>query len=173
MIKLVDRVLLNFGISIISVRNAAEYIVKNGNLPNHLKVEDSFDAKIFEQKYCESIIEKVEDTEIKIQYSDDLVYDNLTTRLAQSNRHQTGSKEHVERFSDELDYFERSGHTQFLCSLEKLIGRFREDGVVWGVGRGSSCASYILYLLEVHDIDPIKHQIPFEEFSKEEKNDEA
>ena len=33
----------------------------------------------------------------------------------------------------------------------------RENNIVWGVGRGSSVASYVLYLIGVHRIDPTQY----------------
>jgi DNA polymerase III alpha subunit len=38
------------------------------------------------------------------------------------------------------------------------------------VGRGSSVASYVLFLIGVHKIDPIKYELPIEEFFKGEDN---
>jgi DNA polymerase III alpha subunit len=40
----------------------------------------------------------------------------------------------------------------------------REKNIVWGVGRGSSVASYVLYLLGVHKIDSIYYDLDVEEF---------
>ena len=42
----------------------------------------------------------------------------------------------------------------------------RLNNVVWGLGRGSSTASYILYLLGVHKIDSLYYDLPIEEFLK-------
>jgi DNA polymerase III alpha subunit len=42
----------------------------------------------------------------------------------------------------------------------------RENNIVWGVGRGSSVASYVLYLLGIHKIDSIKYQLDIREFLK-------
>ena len=39
-----------------------------------------------------------------------------------------------------------------------------ENNVVMGVGRGSSVASYVLYLLGVHKIDSIKYNLDYREF---------
>jgi len=166
-----DRVLLNNGVSIISIEDAAKHIIKHGSLPEYLKVEKSFDAKLFEEKYGECITAIAKDEEINVEYSHEIEYGDVLKKIAGSHRHQTESKAHVQRFADELEFFEREGHTDFLCVLDKLVERFKADNVVWGVGRGSSCASYILYLLEVHDIDPVKYNINFSEFSKEEKDD--
>jgi DNA polymerase III alpha subunit len=41
-----------------------------------------------------------------------------------------------------------------------------QNNVVWGVGRGSSVASYVLYLLGVHKIDSLKYNLDIHEFLK-------
>jgi DNA polymerase III alpha subunit len=38
--------------------------------------------------------------------------------------------------------------------------------VLWGVGRGSSVASYCLYILGVHKVDSIKYELDIHEFLK-------
>jgi DNA polymerase III alpha subunit len=35
---------------------------------------------------------------------------------------------------------------------------------VWGVGRGSSVASYVLFLIGVHRIDSMKYNLDYKEF---------
>jgi DNA polymerase III alpha subunit len=55
---------------------------------------------------------------------------------------------------------------QFVRCLLYVTHRFKEDGVLWGVGRGSSCASLIMYLLGINKVDPVKYNIPAEEFFK-------
>jgi DNA polymerase III alpha subunit len=47
-----------------------------------------------------------------------------------------------------------------------LVDVMRENSVVWGVGRGSSVASYVLYLIGVHKIDSVKYNLDFKEFFK-------
>lgn len=51
----------------------------------------------------------------------------------------------------------------FRCIIY-IIDIFKQKEIVWGVGRGSSCASYILYLLGLHCVDPIKYNISMNEF---------
>ena len=55
-------------------------------------------------------------------------------------------------------------------SLKYLVDTMRENNVVWGVGRGSSVASYILYLLGVHKVDSIKYGLDIHEFLKGAEN---
>ena len=38
------------------------------------------------------------------------------------------------------------------------------NDILWGVGRGSSVASYILYLIGVHRINSIKYNLDWKEF---------
>jgi len=40
----------------------------------------------------------------------------------------------------------------------------RENGIVWGVGRGASVASYVLYLIGVHRINSIQYGLDWREF---------
>jgi DNA polymerase III alpha subunit len=40
----------------------------------------------------------------------------------------------------------------------------REKDIVWGVGRGSSVASYVLYLIGVHKIDSLFFDLDIEDF---------
>jgi DNA polymerase III alpha subunit len=73
---------------------------------------------------------------------------------------------YIERLSWELLQMETKDMHQFVRCLLYVTHRFKEDGVLWGVGRGSSCASLIMYLLGINKVDPVKYNIPAEEFFK-------
>jgi DNA polymerase III alpha subunit len=53
-----------------------------------------------------------------------------------------------------------------LFYLKYLVDTLRENKVLWGVGRGSSVASYVLYLIGVHKIDSLKYNLDIAEFLK-------
>lgn len=74
---------------------------------------------------------------------------------------------HAERILYELGFFEYHSYQNILIGLLELTVQFEQDGIVWGVGRGSSCASYILFLLGIHNVNSLLYNIPFDEFSKE------
>lgn len=76
------------------------------------------------------------------------------------------SPEYVNRLSHELIQMEEKDMHQFVRCLLYVTHQFKENGVVWGVGRGSSCASLIMYLLDINKVDPVKYGIPAEEFFK-------
>jgi DNA polymerase III alpha subunit len=51
-----------------------------------------------------------------------------------------------------------------LKCLKYIIDTLRNNNLIWGVGRGSSVASYVLYLMGVHKVDSIKYDLNPEEF---------
>ena len=46
-----------------------------------------------------------------------------------------------------------------------IIDTMRKNNLVWGIGRGSSVASYVLYLIGVHKVDS-KYNLDIKEFPK-------
>jgi DNA polymerase III alpha subunit len=71
------------------------------------------------------------------------------------------------RVDQELTLFVNHGMLDLLYYLKYLVDTMRGNNILWGVGRGSSVASYILYLLGVHKIDSIKYELDIHEFLKE------
>ena len=74
------------------------------------------------------------------------------------------------RVDQELELFIKNGMYDVLHVMKYIVDTLRENNIVWGVGRGSSVASYVLYLIGVHKIDSIKYNLPIEEFFKGEQN---
>lgn len=68
------------------------------------------------------------------------------------------------RLANEIEEFKRRGHFDVLRAIIYTFDVLKKNKVVWGVGRGSSCASYLLYLLGVHLVDPVLYDIPVSEF---------
>lgn len=72
----------------------------------------------------------------------------------------------IERVNMEMDLFEPRGWIPLLRLLFYLVDDFRDRGVLWGVGRGSSVASYCLFLIGIHRIDAIAYNLSIREFLK-------
>ena len=70
------------------------------------------------------------------------------------------------RVCEELKEFNKRGMNDLLRYMVYLVNFMRENEIVWGVGRGSSVASYVLYLIGVHKIDSLKYQLDWNEFLK-------
>jgi DNA polymerase III alpha subunit len=79
-------------------------------------------------------------------------------------------EENYERLVVELALYQKYNMLDLLRTMKFIVDTLRKNNVVWGVGRGSSVASYVLFLLGVHKIDPIKYDLPINEFFKGEYN---
>lgn len=80
--------------------------------------------------------------------------------------HQCTEEIQVVRVLEEIELFKRRDMMMILRYLKYLVDVMRENGIVWGVGRGSSVASYCLFLIGVHKIDSIKFNLDIKEFLK-------
>jgi DNA polymerase III alpha subunit len=79
---------------------------------------------------------------------------------------QCTTQEQKDRVSEELELFIQHNMLDLLFYLKYLVDTLRANNVLWGVGRGSSVASYCLYLIGVHKIDSIKYKLDIKEFLK-------
>jgi DNA polymerase III alpha subunit len=70
------------------------------------------------------------------------------------------------RVEMELELFKKHDMMELLCFLKYLVDNLRKNTILWGVGRGSSVASYCLFLLGVHKIDSLKYDLDIREFLK-------
>jgi len=81
--------------------------------------------------------------------------------------HRCPTPEIKERVVQELRLFAKHDMIPMLKTMKYVVDTLRANNVVWGVGRGSSVASYVLHIIGVHKIDSVKYNIPIEEFFKE------
>lgn len=68
------------------------------------------------------------------------------------------------RAEAELKVYEERELLDLLRFLVYFVKTMRDNSIVWGVGRGSSVASYVLYLIGIHKVDSIKYELDFNEF---------
>lgn len=69
-----------------------------------------------------------------------------------------------ERVAHELKLYENKNLLDVLRALIYIINTLEDNNVVWGVGRGSSVSSYILYLFKVHDVDSCHYNLDISDF---------
>lgn len=79
-------------------------------------------------------------------------------------------EENRQRMSTELELFRKHNMIPVLKTMKYVVDTLRENNIVWGVGRGSSVASYVLFTIGVHKIDSCKYKLPIEEFFKGDTN---
>jgi DNA polymerase III alpha subunit len=74
------------------------------------------------------------------------------------------TNENNQRLKEELQAFKDRNMLDLLRWLKYFVDTCRAKGILWGVGRGSSVASYVLFIIGVHKIDSIKYNLDWHEF---------
>ena len=72
----------------------------------------------------------------------------------------------LQRVGQELLLYQERELFNLLRYLKYLVDQAKENNVVLGVGRGSSVASFVLYVLGVHRIHSLRHNLDFAEFMR-------
>jgi DNA polymerase III alpha subunit len=74
--------------------------------------------------------------------------------------------EELQRVGQELLMFQERDMFPLLIYLKYLVDTMRENNVVWGVGRGSSVSSFVLFLIGIHRINSLYYDLSIDEFLK-------
>lgn len=74
------------------------------------------------------------------------------------------SEAELQRCGQELMLYQERNLFDLLRYLAYLVSVMQQNRVIWGVGRGSSVSSYVLYKLGVHKIDSMYYDLDPEEF---------
>ena len=74
------------------------------------------------------------------------------------------SEAELQRCGQELLLYQERDLFDLLRYLKYLVDVMTENNIIWGVGRGSSVASYVLYKLRVHRIDSLHYNLDIHEF---------
>ena len=74
------------------------------------------------------------------------------------------TEDEMQRAGRELLMFQERNLFNLLRYLKYLVDTMRANNIIWGVGRGSSVSSYVLYLLGVHRIDSMYYDLDPGEF---------
>ena len=72
--------------------------------------------------------------------------------------------EQLQRCGEELLLYQERDLFNLLRYLVYLVDIMKANNITWGVGRGSSVASYVLYLLGIHRIDSMYYDLDVGEF---------
>ncbi len=70
----------------------------------------------------------------------------------------------LQRCGEELLLFQERNLFDLLRYLKYLVDVMTENRLIWGLGRGSSVASYVLYKLGVHRVDSMYYELDPAEF---------
>jgi DNA polymerase III alpha subunit len=74
------------------------------------------------------------------------------------------TSEQKTRVLDEIEEYKKRGMIPLLQWIKYFVDTCTKNDIIWGVGRGSSVASFVLFLLGVHQIDSVKYNLDWQEF---------
>lgn len=168
----------NFGQVTISANEAFEslYSGKINNL-NHIYIQEQDEIDLFNKSKlinADSFADleniTIPNCDIKEFHTNNqqnwLMPENYCPNLIEFLYSKCKTEQEINRVNTELELFEKYNMINLLFYLKYLVDTMRQNNIVWGVGRGSSVASYILYLIGVHKIDSLKYNLDIQEFLK-------
>lgn len=166
-----DRLLLANGTSVVEPEHVADLFLLGLSPSCILITEENEDTRQFNLRADDELRVFNETQPIELDYTwrlpEKYMKLNLEEYFLQLLEERNASDAAYERTVAELEQVEKYGFEMGLRTIIYVVDRFRATNTVWGVGRGSSCASYLLFLLGLHCVDPIKYNIPFSEFFHE------
>lgn len=120
----------------LKIKNSLDAINTEWNIPDKYK-KMNVDQYVFEKllKECES--KGFNDEEVRLR---------------------------IDRTKEEIELFREYNVINLLRTLIYIVDELKGNNVVWGTGRGSSCSSYIFYLIHLHDVDSVKYELNIHEF---------
>jgi hypothetical protein len=86
--------------------------------------------------------------------------------IAQWVLDQCSNSAELQRAGQELLMFQERELFDLLRYLKYFVDTMRQHNVMWGLGRGSSVASYVLFLIGVHKINSMYYDLDIQEFLK-------
>lgn len=92
--------------------------------------------------------------------------DYLEMDIAKWVLEQCKNDSELQRAGQELLLFQERDMFDLLKYLKYLVDTMRKHNIVWGVGRGSSVSSFVLYLIGIHKINSLYYDLSIEEFLK-------
>jgi len=75
-------------------------------------------------------------------------------------------EDEIQRVGKELLMYQKRDLFMLLQYMKYLVDLMRENNIVWGVGRGSSVSSFVLFLIGIHRINSLYYDLDIEEFLK-------
>jgi DNA polymerase III alpha subunit len=79
---------------------------------------------------------------------------------------QCANEAELQRAGEELLLYQERDMFMLLRYLKYLVDTMRKHNIVWGVGRGSSVSSFVLYLIGIHKINSLYYDLSIHEFLK-------
>jgi DNA polymerase III alpha subunit len=174
----IDNIKVNmYGQAILSSNNLRELLLQGKNI-SHLNVVFDDEIELF-QKYQSELLpetitfldapeENLTFDEFHKKCADEwifpVIYQQIDVEKWLLDKCKT--KIEIDRVEEEYKLYEERDLIMLLRLFIYLVDYMRKNRYVWGVGRGSSVSSYILYLIGVHKVDSIKYGFSITDYLK-------
>lgn len=96
------------------------------------------------------------------RYGDVAEADTVDMSIAEARKHIPPAV--IERAEYELGIIERMGFDGYFLIIQDFINWGKNQGIVFGPGRGSAAGSIISYALKITELDPLAYDLLFERF---------
>ena len=100
------------------------------------------------------------------QHYKDIDVEEYVRKLIPNGVDSTDNAETSQRVEMELSLYKARNLYSILQLMIYIVDMMRKNNLVWGVGRGSSVASYVLYLIGVHKVDSVQFDLDYHEFMR-------
>ncbi|HEY6436928.1 MAG TPA: hypothetical protein VIY47_10070 [Ignavibacteriaceae bacterium] len=167
----------SYGQALLSADNLVNLLLQGRNI-SHLNVIFDDEIELF-QKYQSELLqetitfldapeEKLSFDEFHRQCADEWIfpkiYQEIDVRVWLIDKCKT--QEEIIRVNEEYLLYEERDLIMLLRLFIYLVEYMRKNKFIWGVGRGSSVSSYILYLIGVHRVNSIKYGLDIKDYLK-------
>jgi DNA polymerase III alpha subunit len=165
-----------FGVVFFSSNEVADLLYKDPTLDlRNFKVKDAskFNSSVTELFADMPVLEQYRYTVLSVDEFDDSnqsnwfmpeEYKNLD--IAEHILSLCTTDAELQRVGEELLLYQERALFDLLRFLKYFVDTMRQNNVLWGVGRGSSVSSYVLYLLGIHKINSMYYDLDIAEFLK-------
>jgi DNA polymerase-3 subunit alpha len=109
------------------------------------------------------------------EYLDQLVYRGMAMRYLEKTKDEAMAMKNAEireqladaqreRLDMEFGVLDKMGYNGYFLIVQDFINWGKDQGIIFGPGRGSAAGSIIAYALNITDLDPLKYDLLFERF---------
>ena len=117
----------------------------------------------------------IETGETEKQYLDNMVYRGLAERYGIYTRDEAATKtveeikpllsdEVNERIEYELSVVDKMGYNGYFLIVQDFINWGKDQGIIYGPGRGSAAGSLLAYAIKITEVNPLEYDLLFERF---------
>lgn len=117
----------------------------------------------------------IETGETEKQYLDNMVYRGLAERYGIYTRDEAATKtveeikpllsdEVNERIEYELGVVDKMGYNGYFLIVQDFINWGKDQGIIYGPGRGSAAGSLLAYAIKITEVNPLEYDLLFERF---------